>query len=208
MNRLYGNNPRPAKGFLSREGSLSLQFNPSWPLQQYVGGAASGISSSDCSRSLWSFTSIAAKRRSPQKSPLGVLRGSLLLLLLILLNRPVLTLGQARREHSVLAILLDDSVSMKVKDAVNSDGKPPVAPRRDIDLLTANDGDLLRKLAAMHDVHIYDFSRGASRWPRSKAPETMSPSPPPAPANEAVAPALAALADLKPMAMAPRSSPR
>ena len=27
-------------GFLSRQGHFTLQFNPSWPLQQYVGGAA------------------------------------------------------------------------------------------------------------------------------------------------------------------------
>ena len=28
------------KGFLGRDGSFSLQFNPTWPWQEHVGGAA------------------------------------------------------------------------------------------------------------------------------------------------------------------------
>ena len=200
MNRLMEIILGLQKGFLSREGSLSLQFNPSWPFQQSVGGAG-----------VWNFVLgllalalvVYVYRREARsrrtKIILGALRGSLLLLLLILLNRPVLTLGQARREHSVLAILLDDSASMKVKDAVNSDGKPSGRLDATVDLLTANDGDLLRKLAATHDVHIYDFSRGARQVASVQGPGDNVSKPTTRASEEAVAPALAALADLKPI---------
>jgi hypothetical protein len=48
---------------------------------------------------------------------LGVIRGAVLGFTLLLLNRPVLTLTQTRTEPSVLAVLVDDSVSMRVRDA-------------------------------------------------------------------------------------------
>src|SRR5271170_5011065 len=112
-------------GFLSREGQLTLQFNPTWPLQQYVGGAA-----------VWNFMLAGLAiglvvyiyrreaRTQALRAVLGGLRLAILALVLLLLNRPVLTLGQARREPSVLAILIDDSLSMEVPDVDGPNGKP------------------------------------------------------------------------------------
>jgi uncharacterized membrane protein len=155
-------------GFLSRQGHLTLQFNPTWPLQQYVGGAG-----------VWNFilavlalALVVSIYRREARTPkmqwlLGGLRAAILGLVLVLLNRPVLTLGQTRREPSVMAILIDDSLSMKVPDAASGDGKSSAdgqsKGRLDavIDRFCDSEGELLRRLAAVHDVRIYDFSRGA-----------------------------------------------
>src|SRR5437773_12055960 len=104
------------RGFLSREGELSLQFNPAWPGQQYVGAVT------------WNFVLIALAawlvwhvyrregRSKPVRIALGIVRGFLLAFLIVLLNRPVLTLGQSRTEPSVVAVMIDDSISMRVRD--------------------------------------------------------------------------------------------
>src|SRR6202034_3942829 len=91
-------------GFLSREGHLTLQFNPTWPLQQYVGGAAVWnfmLSVLAISLVVYIYRREARTRGMPIL--LGGLRLPILALVLLLLNRPILTLGQARREPSVLA---------------------------------------------------------------------------------------------------------
>src|SRR5580658_9029437 len=151
-------------GFLSREGQLTLQFNPTWPLQQYVGGAA-----------VWNFilASLAVglviyvyrreARTRNLRLLLGGLRAGILGLVLLLLNRPVLTLGQERRDPSVMAFLIDDSLSMKVQDVVSADGKPRGRLDSVIDLLTDSDSQLLRRLSSVHDLRMYDFSRGAKQ---------------------------------------------
>jgi uncharacterized membrane protein len=186
-------------GFLSRSGHFTLQFNPSWPLQQYVGGAA-----------VWNFILavlalmlvIAIYRREGRsrrtRLVLGGLRAALLGLVLLLLNRPVLTLGQARREPSVLAILIDDSISMKVKDVTAADGKPAARLDAVIDLLSDQDAGLLRQMAAIHDVRIYDFSRGPSEIANVPGPGDTSGMPTTRSADTAVDEAVAALHDLKP----------
>jgi len=177
-------------GFLSRQGHLTLQFNPDWPLERYVGGAA-----------VWNFLLAALSvglviyiyRREVRtrgfRVLLGGLRLAILALVLLLLNRPVLTLGQERREPSVLAFLIDDSESMKVPDAVSTDGKPLQRLNAVLDLLSGSDGELLRRLGAVHDIRIYDFSRGA----RQIASITGAPQ-----SREAVNDAVSALDDLKP----------
>ncbi|MDP9172391.1 MAG: glutamine amidotransferase [Planctomycetota bacterium] len=149
------------KGFLSRDGHLTFQFNPSWPGQEMVGGA-----------SVWNLLLVLGilalvvhvyrreGRSRGVKLLLGCLRLALLLFTLMLLNRPVLTLGQIRREPSVLAVLVDDSISMKVKDVAGPDGKPRARLDAIIDLLAGRDAELLRKLSSVHTVRIYDFNRG------------------------------------------------
>lgn len=186
-------------GFLSRQGHFTLQFNPSWPLQQYVGGAA-----------VWNFILIVLSaalvvtiyrregRTRQTRVILGILRGALLGLVLLLLNRPVLTLGQARREPSVLAVLIDDSISMKVKDATSADGKPASRLDAAIDLLGGEDGRLLRQLAAVHDVRIYDFSRGPKEITNIPGPGETASQPTTRSTDTAVDDAVDALRDLKP----------
>jgi uncharacterized membrane protein len=150
------------KGFLGQEGHFSIQFNPSWPWQDSVGGAG-----------VWNLLLFAAAaalvvyvyrregRSQRARIILGSIRAALLVFLLILLNRPVLTLGQIRREPSVLGILIDDSLSMEIPDATGADGKPEARLSAAVNLLTDQDGKLLRKLASMHAIRIFDFSRGA-----------------------------------------------
>jgi len=186
-------------GFLSRQGSFTIQFNPTWPWQQYVGGAG-----------VWNFLLVALalglvvyiyRREGRTKNIrifLGVLRGALLALAILLLNRPVLTLGQARREPSVLAVLIDDSLSMKVKDVTGPDGNP--ASRLDgvVDLFTGNDAQLLRKLAAVHDIRIYDFSRGPKQIADIPGPGDNMSKPTTRSTGTGVDEAVAALRDLQP----------
>lgn len=98
---------------------------------------------------------------------LGVIRAALLAFVIALLNRPVLNLGQDLVDPSVLAILVDDSISMSVRDVRPDD--PENSPSRleaVVDLLTRDDQALVRKLAQQHQVRFYEFD-GA---PRQKGP--------------------------------------
>ncbi len=100
-------------------------------------------------------------RSRPLRVLLGGLRLSLLTLVLFLLNRPILTLGQTRIEPSVLAILVDDSGSMRVPDAGAADHpQSRLAIARN--LLSGDNAALLRTLAKKHDLRLYRFDRDAS----------------------------------------------
>jgi uncharacterized membrane protein len=185
-------------GFLSREGQLTLQFNPTWPLQQYVGGAG-----------LWNFILgglalglvVYIYRREARtrnlRLLLGGLRAAILGLVLLLLNRPVLTLGQERRDPSVMAFLIDDSLSMKVPDAVSPDGKPRGRLDAVIDLLTGSDGQLLRRLSSVHDLRVYDFSRGAKQIATIAGPGDSKRAATTQNSGEAIGDAVAAVQQLK-----------
>src|SRR3954463_16142560 len=136
------------RGFLSRQGEFSVNFNPHWPGQAVVGAG------------LWNFVLVLLAlglvvyvyrregRSRPVRITLGVIRGVLLAFLIALLNRPVLTLGQSRTEASVLPILIDDSVSMSVPDAAAGQGDPKARLAAVTDLLGAQDQKLLKDLAA------------------------------------------------------------
>ena len=82
-----------------------------------------------------------------------------MLLLLVLLNRPMLSLIQARGEPSVLAVLVDDSMSMQVADAGASELQPTT--RMEAVKAVLNQG-LLSSLAEKHQVRLYRFSSGPS----------------------------------------------
>ena len=93
---------------------------------------------------------------------MGVIRALLLAFVLALLNRPVLTLGQSRTEPSVLAILIDDSVSMRVRDAALSENADPTTRLRAvIDVLNKDDQKLLKDLSAVHSLRFYRFDSTA-----------------------------------------------
>jgi uncharacterized membrane protein len=188
------------KGFLSQQGSFTFQFNPSWPFQQYVGGAA-----------VWNLVLLIAGlalvvhvyrregRTRGVRLLLGGLRIAVILFTLMLLNRPVLTLGQIRREPSVLAVLVDDSISMKVKDVTGPDGKPRARLDAIINLLAGDNAQLLRKLSAIHNIKLYDFSRGKHQLAGINGPGDANAPPAVKQANEAsVLSAADALRDLKP----------
>src|SRR5450432_934363 len=98
------------KGFLSKEGDLSVSFDPSWPWQDTVGAG------------MWNFLLIAGgialivyvyKREGRTRNvriTLGIIRGVLLALVIGLLNHPRLVMSESRTEASILPILVDDSI--------------------------------------------------------------------------------------------------
>lgn len=148
-------------GFLAREGELGIDFNPHWPgsealtLYWNLALAAAAVA--------WVVYVYRREGRSrPVRVSLGVLRGVLLAFVLFLLNNPVLTLGQSRTEPSVLAVMIDDSVSMRVKDAVlNPTPDSSTRLRAAIDLLTGEDQALLKALGKSHELKFYSFNRDA-----------------------------------------------
>jgi len=148
-------------GFLSREGELGLNFNPHWPgpsaLTPYW-NIALGLAA--LAWVVWVYRREGRSR--PVRVALGILRGALLAFVLFLLNNPVLTLGQSRTEPSVLAVMLDDSVSMRVKDAgPEGSANSPTRLQAAVDLLTGEDQALLKNLGKAHQVRIYTFDKDA-----------------------------------------------
>lgn len=148
---------------LAQQGEYSLAFDPVWPGQAHVPAA------------VWNLVLVAivvawvvavyrregATRRFRVFA--GALRLVLLLVLLLVLNRPMLSLTQARTEPSVLAVMVDDSLSMQVNDAPgevpDKTGSRLAAVQR---LLSAEDGKLLSALAATHEVRLFRFAGAAS----------------------------------------------
>src|SRR5438477_4068961 len=148
------------RGFLSRQGEFSIHFNPHWPGQAIVGAG------------LWNFVIALAAlalvlwvyrregRSKPVRIMLGVIRAILLAFVIALLNRPVITLGQSRTEPSVLAIIVDDTVSMSVRDAGDS-ANPHARLEAAINLLSADNQKLLRDLMKLHEVRIFPMDLSA-----------------------------------------------
>lgn len=146
------------RGFLSRSGQLSIQFHPQWPGQAWIGAGA------------WNFLLVLAAltivfwvyrrdgRNRAVRIGLGVLRGVLLLLLILLLNRPTVTLSQSRTEPSVLAVMLDDSASMRVPDAPGNVSRLTAATN----LFSASNDQLLQKLSHTHQLRFYRFDDSAT----------------------------------------------
>ena len=151
------------RGFLSREGALSVDFHPNWPWSKVVGDAT------------WNLLLVAAavalvvwvyRREGKSRGwRIGLAAGRLAVLLLLvgLLNRPTLTLTKARVEPSVLAVLIDDSVSMRVPDVETDGGKRETRLAAAAKLLGDDDAKLLRDLAAVHQLRFFRFARDATR---------------------------------------------
>ena len=148
---------------LAQQGEYALTFDPVWPGQAHVPAA------------LWNMALVAivlawvvavyrregATRRFRVFA--GALRLALLLVLLVILNRPMLSLTQARTEPSVLAVLVDDSLSMQVNDAPGETPDKPGSRLAAVQrLLSAEDGKLLAALAATHEVRVFRFAGAAS----------------------------------------------
>src|SRR4051794_10684552 len=176
------------KGFLSKQGEFTLSFNPSWPGQQVLGAAFWNLILSAAALALVIWVYRREGRSRNARITLGVIRGLLLALVIALLNRPVLTLGQSRTEPSVLAVLVDGSISMRVRDAVlNDPAKPEARLEAAVNLLTENDQKLMRELGKTHQLRFYRFDSTAT--PIAASPTSR---PSTAPAD------FAALKELKP----------
>src|SRR6516225_5615781 len=80
------------KGFLGREGELHWHFNPPWPFRQSIGAGVWNFALAAGAVALvWSVYRREGRSR-PARILLGCMRGLLLTFLIILLNRPVVTL--------------------------------------------------------------------------------------------------------------------
>ena len=99
-------------GFLGKEGEFSLDFNPRWPFQDYLGAVTWNIALGALALALVIYVYRREGRSRGARITLGVLRAALLAFVIAMLNRPVLTLTQSRTEPSVLAVVMDDSISM------------------------------------------------------------------------------------------------
>jgi uncharacterized membrane protein len=178
------------RDFLSRQGEFSVQFNPAWPGQAVVGAATwNGLLAILCV-ALVVYIYARDGRGRAIRIFLGSLRGLLLGVVLVLLNRPVLTLTRTRVEPSVLAVLVDDSSSMRVPDV--GPAQSPEARLTSVQrTFAANDGSLLRALAKTHDLRLYRFDRDAAAVADVRQSTDAK-----VPAD--VAPAMDALAKLKP----------
>ncbi len=148
------------RGFLSREGDFSLQFNPQWPWNDAIGA------------SFWNFLLVVGGialiyfvyRREGHsikvRSVLATIRFLLLGLVIALLNRPVFTLTQSRTEPSVIAVMIDDSLSMRIKDIKNAE---KYQSRLDAvaSVLDRNNAKLLADLSKVHQIRFYRFNGDA-----------------------------------------------
>lgn len=150
-------------GFLSRSGEFSMQFQPDWPWQKYTGAASWNFVLGMAALVLVVMVYRREGRSLAARIFLGVLRLSLFAFILCLLNRPVLTLSQSRFEPSVLAILVDDSLSMKVPDMLpGPDGSPMTRLQSVADLIGGRDGELIKQLGKQHVLKFWRFDQAAA----------------------------------------------
>ena len=89
---------------------------------------------------------------------LGILRGALAAFVLILLNNPILSRVITITQPSVVAVLVDHSLSMSIHDV---DAKPGVTgPSRlesAVNLLDGQNQALLKRLGEVHTLRFYSF---------------------------------------------------
>jgi len=78
-----------------------LQFNPAWPGQAFIGAPVWNVTLIILAILLVVYVYTRDGRSRPLRIVLGVMRSLLIALVLFLLNRPILTLGQSRTEPSV-----------------------------------------------------------------------------------------------------------
>lgn len=149
-----------------RDVGVSFYFAPIWPWQHTI------------SATIWNialvvvivWVALRMYRRaaiSPRiRISLMLLRCCTLGLLLLLLNRPGLTLHQDSHKSSVVAVLLDSSASMSVPDAaphMDEAETPPMTTRlaAAVEALGDLSHGLLAALARQHRVQVYQFSEDA-----------------------------------------------
>lgn len=160
-------------GFLAGRGDLSLGFHPHWPGQSAVGAwpwnlvllVGMGLLLA------WVYRREGGSRKT--RIFLATLRSVALLLILLLLNQPVLRLVQTRVEPSVLPILVDTSMSMKVSD-VTENGRTD-SRLQAIQHLLAPNSSLLKSLNKEHQIHFYDFATDAKPLAGAAALESLKP---------------------------------
>ena len=150
------------RGFLSRDGDFGLAFHPQWPGAGVIGASAWNLVLAAAAVALVVYVYRREGRSRGARVLLAGLRLVLIGIVLVLLNRPVVTLTQSRVEPSVLAVAIDDSLSMRVADV--NDGTRLAAVTK---LLSADNAALVRTLAAKHTLRFYRFDTDAAPTPTS-----------------------------------------
>ncbi len=144
----------------SQEAEWSLRFAPPWSpalLWNLLIAAAIGLG-------VWAI--YRKEKFTPwRRWTLAGLRVLLGLWLLVLLNRPNLTLTRQRVEPSVVAVLVDQSMSMGLAD-VGEQGESRLEAVRK--LLGQTDQSLLDQLAKRHDVRLYGFDESPRQLPTTR----------------------------------------
>jgi uncharacterized membrane protein len=162
-------------GFLDQQGDFRIQFNPQWPGQDGLNYIFSKMGFGAIGPQVWNFTLAALAlilvwyvykregRSRRARISLAVIRCMILGFVLFLLNLPVFTIGQSRTEPSVLAIMVDDTISMRVKDvqAGGNNGEPISRLDAVVRLMKHDDQALIKDLAKKHILHFYRFDRQA-----------------------------------------------
>jgi len=167
------------RGFLNQEGDYHIQYNPRWPGQEGLNELMTKMGIGPYAVQLWNFVLVGLilalvvyvyRREGRSKTVRISLAGVRLLILgflLFLLNMPVFTISQSREEPSVLAVMVDDSISMRVKDVPPAGGAVAGAePVTRLDavraVLTADQNKFLADLGRTHTLRFYKFSQNAA----------------------------------------------
>ena len=149
-------------GFLSRDGQLSFAFDPRWPLGDVVGTFTWNVLLLAAAGVLVWFVYLRRPLDRRRNALKAALRLGVLLVVIVLLNRPRLTVTQTQVEPSVLAVLIDDSLSMRLADVADAGTARPTSRLAAVEsLLTRDDAKLLRELAEIHRLRFYRFNADA-----------------------------------------------
>ncbi len=157
-------------GFFNSKGEFRLAFNPKWPGQELLDALFKqqgwGITLWNLALGItalllvvWVYGKEGGRGRVV-RTGLAIIRAALLALVIVLLNRPSLTVTQERVEPSVVALMLDASTSMKVRDAGPA-GSDMSRMDAVMGLLSANQQKTLRDLSRQHVVKLYSFDINA-----------------------------------------------
>jgi uncharacterized membrane protein len=149
------------RGFLVAGGDWAVHFNPPWPGRNLIGAVTWNAFFAALIVIFVGYVCTRERRSRSLQIFLGTLRFTVFALLLFLLNRPVLAVTVSRVERSVLAIMIDDSGSMRVPD-VGPDDDPQSRLAAAQTLLCGREGGLLKSLAAKHDLRFYRFDGDAT----------------------------------------------
>lgn len=157
--------------FLDQKGELNIEFHPHWPGQDYLDKL---FNQQGWGPTLWNmalgvlgFLLVLYVYRREGRSRvarivLGTLRALLIAFVIALLNRPMLVRNGEEKHPSVLAIMLDDSLSMRIRDMKPDGSKDEITREKAAtDLLTANGNKLIKDLARSHVLHFYRFDSDA-----------------------------------------------
>ncbi len=149
------------RGFLDREGEFALRFNPQWPFSEAIGATVWNVLLVGLGIALVYYVYKREGRERKVRIALACVRIALIAMVIALLNRPVLSLTQSRTEPSVIAIMIDDSLSMRIKDIKDKDDQLEARLDAVTNLLSADNAKLLTDLSKVHQVRFYRFNGDA-----------------------------------------------